>query len=173
MLVLFLAHRLGLASSAIGLVLMLGSCGGLFGAALATRLARRIGTGRASTALLLVSGPCSLLVGLPMRADDVFVTVLGLVLVGAAVVGGNVVRGAWRQRYVPAHLMGRVVATSQMANFGTMPIAGLVAGLLGTHIGVRPTIFLMAAINAVACCSFLFTRLGRARELPERLVVPA
>ena len=54
----------------------------------------------------------------------------------ARYVGGNVVRSAWRQRYVPSELMGRVVTTSQVVNFGTMPLAGLLAGWLGAQVGV-------------------------------------
>ena len=56
----------------------------------------------------------------------------------AAVVAGNALRGAWRQRYVPAELMARVTTSSQVINFGTMPFAALVAGALGDAVGVRP-----------------------------------
>jgi MFS family permease len=169
MLVLYLSRGLRLSSSAVGVVLMVGSCGGLIGASLATHLARRVGNGRASTMLLLVAGPSALLIGLPTQGDEAFLTVAGLMLVGAAVVGGNVIRGAWRQRYVPRQLMGRVVTTSQMVNYGTMPLAGLTAGVLGGQLGVRPTIFVMAAIHAAACWSILATNLGRQRELPAAL----
>ena len=114
----------------------------------------------------MLAGPSALLVGLPTGAGASCLTVAGLVLVGAGVVGGNVVRGAWRQRYVPGHLMGRVVTAGQIVNYGTMPLAGVVAGLLGDHLGVRATVLLMAAIHALACLSILGTRTGRMRDLP-------
>jgi hypothetical protein len=77
--------------------------------------------------LFLVAGPSALLVGAPADASHAYLTSMGLLPVGVAVVGGNVIRGAWRQRYVPAHLMGRVVTTMQVVNYGTMPLAGLAA----------------------------------------------
>ncbi len=95
---------------------------------IAPPLARRIGAGRASTALFLCSGPSALLIACPGSGRQVGLTAAGLLLVGVAVVGGNVIRGAWRQRYVPAELMGRVLTTSQLVNTGTMPLAGLAAG---------------------------------------------
>ena len=166
LLVLFLIRRLELSPAAVGVVLMLGSVGGLLGAAIANRLAGRIGNGRASTVLLLISGPSALLIGAPSRPGQAYLTVLGLVLVGAAVVAGNVVRSAWRQRYVPASVMGRVVTTSQVVNYGTMPIAALAAGWLGGALGVRTTMLIMAGVHALACWSLLLTKLGRYRTLP-------
>ncbi len=168
LLVLFLVDRLGLSSASLGLVLMVGSVGGLLGATAAPALARRFGTGRASTALLLLSAPSALLIGLPVTAAEAYLTAVGLLLVGFGVVAGNVIRGSWRQRYVPEALMGRVVTTLQVVNYGTMPLAGLTAGLLGSQLGVRPAILLFAAIHCVACLSLLGTRLGRGRELPVR-----
>lgn len=168
LLVLYFVHVLGLSASSIGLVLMLGSLGGLIGATLATRLARSLGSGRASTVLFLVAGPSALLIGTPTRSGEIALSVLGLALVGAAVIGGNVIRGAWRQRYVPGHLMGRVLTTIQVVNYGTMPVAGIAAGWMGGHLGIRATILIMAGIHAATCLSAAFTRFGRSRVLPAR-----
>ena len=166
LLVLFLVGELGLSSSQVSLVIMIGGTGGLLGAIVAPWLGRRVGTGRASTALLVLGGPAALLVGAPGDAAHAYLTAVGLVLVGATVVGGNVIRGAWRQQYVPPELMGRVMTTMQVVNYGTMPLAGLTAALLGTGWGVQPAILVLAGVHAVACLSILGTRLGRARALP-------
>lgn len=166
LLVLFLVGDLGLSGSQVGLVIMIGGAGGLLGALVAPWLGRRLGTGRASTALLVLGGPSALLVGAPGNDAHAYLTAVGLVLVGAAVVGGNVIRGAWRQRYVPAELMGRVITTMQVVNYGTMPLAGVAAALVGTWWGVQPAIMVLAGVHAVACLSILGTRLGRARVLP-------
>src|SRR6185437_1678748 len=119
----------------------------------ATPLARRLGTGRASTLLLVCGGPPALLIPVASRGWGVVLVVAGLVLVGICVVAGNVVRGAWRQRYVPRALMGRAVTAAQVVNYGTMPIAGVLAGWMGSHVGVRATIATMVAIHAAACLS--------------------
>jgi MFS family permease len=166
LLVLFLVGDLGLPEVQLGMVMMCGGVGGLLGALVAPWLGRRLGTGRASTALLLVAGPAALLVGAPTSANQAYLTAAGLFLVGAAVVGGNVIRGAWRQRYVPAELMGRVMTTMQVVNYGTMPLAGLAAAVLGSRWGVQPAIMTLAAVHALGCLSILGTRLGRLAVLP-------
>ena len=166
LLVLYLVRDLGLSPSRVGTVLMVGSAGGLLGSIVAGRLVRRLGTGRTSNLLLACGGPPALLIPLAGPGWPVGVLVLGLFLVGVCVVGGNVVRSAWRQRYVPPELMGRVVTTSQVVNFGTMPLAGLLAGWLGTQVGVRPTIALMAAIHTAACLSILVSPFRGLRDLP-------
>lgn len=167
MLVLFFVNELHLSPSGVGAVMMMGSCGGLVGATMAASLARRIGTGRASTILLLIGGAAALLIGLPSSGDLPVVSIVGMILVGAAVVAGNVIRSAWRQRFVPAHLMGRVITASQMLNFGTMPVAAIAAGWMGANAGIRTTILFMAGIHAIACWSILFTTVGRHKNLPS------
>lgn len=166
LLVLFLVRDLGVQESVLGVIMMLGSCGGLIGATLATRISRRLGNGRASVLLLLLSGPPALLVGSGRPGGLVVITVVGLFLVGAAVVAGNVVRSSWRQQYVPRQVLGRVVSASQIVNFGTMPLAGLVAGLAGSAIGVRQTMLIMAAVHCAAALSVLFSPFRGLRELP-------
>ena len=163
---LFLVDDLGLSAARLGVLLMIGNVGGLLGAVIAPRLARRLGTGRASTVSFVVAGPAALLIGAPVGAGRVWLAGAGLFLLGAAVVAGNVIRGAWRLRYVPPRLMGRVLTTIQAVNFGTMPLAGLAAGALGARLGVAPALELMAAVHCVACLAVLGTRIGRARSLP-------
>ena len=166
LLVLFMVDDLGLEPSAVGFVMMISSVGGLLGAAVARRVSQRLGSGRASTWLLLASGPTTLLLPLARPGWQIAWLVAGLFLVGLFVVSGNVIRNAWRQRYVPGHLMGRAVTTSQVINFGTMPIAAAVAGVLGESIGPRSTIALMAVIHLLSCLAILRIPLSRLRELP-------
>jgi MFS family permease len=168
LLVLFMVDDLGLAPSAVGFVMMTGSVGGLLGAAAARRVSQRFGSGRASTWLMLASGPTTLLLPIARPGWQVAWLLAGLFLVGLFVVAGNVVRNAWRQQYVPGDLMGRAITTSQVVNFGTMPIAAAAAGLLGESIGLRPTIALMAVIHLLACLSILHTPLAKLHDLPER-----
>jgi predicted MFS family arabinose efflux permease len=166
LLVLFLVREAHVAPAQVGLVLSLGSLGGLLGAAIATPLAGRLGSGRASTLLLVCSGPPALLVPLGGPGARVALTVLGLFLVGLCVVAGNVVRGSWIQRYIPRPLMGRVTAARQVVNFGAMPLAGLLAGVLGSSLGIRPAMTCLAAVHAVAGLSILVSPLARLQDLP-------
>jgi predicted MFS family arabinose efflux permease len=166
LMVLYLATDLELDPSGIGIVMMAGSSGGLLGALVATRISRRLGSGRASTVLQLGAGFPALLLPLAWPGAGAVLVVVGLFLAGACIVAGNVIRGAWRQRYVPAHLMGRVVTTTQMVNFGTMPIAGLLAGWLGSTLGVRETIAVMAAVHVVGSLAILISPFRGLRDLP-------
>ncbi|GAA1722444.1 MFS transporter [Isoptericola hypogeus] len=164
--VVFLVRDVGLSPSALGAVAMIGSCGGLLGATVAVRLGRRLGSARATVVLMVAGGPPALLVGLGSAGPGVAWTVAGQFLVGLAVVAGNVLRAAWKQRYVPQPLMGRVTTTGQFVNFGAMPLAGLVAGVLGGNLGVRETVLIMAAVHCVACLSVLRSPLRGLRDLP-------
>ena len=109
----------------------------------------------------------ALLIGLATPGLGVSLVVLGVLVVGVGVVGANVVRSSFRVRYVPRELLGRTAATSAVLNFGTMPLAGLVAGGLGTWVGVRQTILLMAAIHVLASVTVLNGPYRRGRDLPS------
>lgn len=166
LLVLFLVRDLGLPEAGVGAVLALAGAGGVVGAVVAPFLSARLGSGRASTVLLVVSGPTALLVGAGLPGWGAAISGAGGFLVGLCVVSGNVVRNAWRLRYVPAGLRGRVMTVMQVVNFGTMPVAGVVAGWLGGVLGVRETILVMAAVHCLATWSVLVSPLARLRELP-------
>lgn len=166
LLVLFLVRDLGLTEAGVGAVLALAGAGGVLGAVVAPCLSARLGSGRASTVLLVVSGPTALLVGAGLPGWGAAISGAGGFLVGLCVVSGNVIRNAWRLRYVPAGLRGRVMTVMQVVNFGTMPVAGIAAGWLGGVLGVRETILLMAAVHCLAAWSVLVSPLARLRELP-------
>lgn len=174
-LVLHLVRDLGLSSGRVGLLLALGSAGGLVGAAIAPTVSRRLGSGRASTVLMVMSGPPALLIALGAPGWRTGLVVLGLFAVGFCVVAGNVIRGAWRQRYVPTALQARVITSSQFVNYGTMPLAGVTAGWLGATLGVQVTIAIMAAVHVLAALAILLSPFRGLRNLPERsrTVTPA
>jgi MFS family permease len=166
LLVLFMVRELDLNPAAVGVVMALGSVGGFLGAAIATRLSTRLGSARALLWLQVVAGPSALLVPLATAGAGAVYIVVGVLLVGIGVVAGNVIRGAWRNRYVPQEMLARQVTTTQVVNFGGMPLAGIVAGWLGSGIGLRPTIALMAAVHALACLSMFWSPLRGLRDLP-------
>lgn len=166
LLVLFLVREVHLSAGAVGLALAVGSVGGVVGAAIATHVSRRLGSARALLALQLVAGPPALLVALGGPGWRLVVMVMGMLLVGIGVVAGNIVRGAWRNRYVPDAMVARQVTTAQVVNLGTMPLAAITAGALGAQLGLRPTIAVMAAIHVLACLSLLRSPLRGLREMP-------
>ena len=167
LLVLFLVDDVGISPGAVGGVLMVTSTGALAGALLARPLADRLGTGRATVAVQLTAGSTAMLIPLAGPGWRLALFVLGQFMVSLGVVAGNVIKGAFRQRYVPRPLIARVVTSSQLINFGTMPIAGLAAGLLGERLGVRPTVAIMAGIHTAACVAVLASPIRGRRDLPS------
>ena len=168
LLVLFMVSELRLGSGGVGVVMALGSVGGFLGATIAPRLSARFGSARSLLWLQVLAGPTALLVPLATPGAGAAYIVAGVLLVGIGVVGGNVIRGAWRNRYVPPGLLARQVTTTQVVNFGTTPLAGPAAGWLGTAIGLRPTIAIMAGVHALACLSMFWSPIRGLREMPDQ-----
>jgi MFS family permease len=172
-LVVFLAREVGLTPGVVGAVMAAMSVGGAAGAFVAPALGRRLGTARAMLVCQLVAMPSALLIPLTDTGFRLAAAVAGGALGGLGVVAGNVIKGSWRQVYTPHHLLGRVVASMQLVNFGTMPLGALVGGLLASRLGVRSTIWCAAAFLALTGLALLFSRLRGLRDLPESASSPS
>lgn len=166
-LVLFLARDLGVSPAGTGLVLALGSTGGLLGALVARRTSRRLGSARALVVLQVLAGPPALLIPLASAGPGVALVPLGAGLTGLGVVAANVLRQTFRQRYTPPELLARTLGATSVVNIGAIPVAALAAGALGASLGLRPTIALMAAIHTAACLAALVGPYARRRDLPD------
>lgn len=166
LLILFLVRDVGVSPAGIGGLLMLTSTGAVLGAMVAKPLSDRLGSARATVVVQLAAGSTALLIPLAESGWRVALFVIGQFMVALGVVAGNVIKSAFRQRYVPSGLMGRVVTSVQLVNFGTMPVAGLLAGWLGSGLGVRPTVAIMAGVHTVACLAVLFSPVRGLRDLP-------
>ncbi|WNM37733.1 MFS transporter [Micromonospora halotolerans] len=165
-LVVFLVRSAGLPAGLVGLLIGLASVGGLVGAALATGLARRLGSARALLAAGALAGPPALLIPLAGPGGRVGWLVLGGALVSLGVAVGNVVKGSFRQTYTPHGLLGRVTVSMQLLNYGTIPLAALLAGTLGAVWGPAGAIRVMTAWLALTPLILLAGPLRRHRDLP-------
>ena len=92
--------------------------------------------------------------------------------VAAFVVAGNVISASFRQRYCPPELLGRVTASMRVVNYGTMPVAAVVAGALATAVGLRTTRWVGTAGVLAAALLLLVGPLTRSRDLPETPDLP-
>jgi MFS family permease len=72
--------------------------------------------------------------------------VIAVVIAGTASVGGafNIVFGSIRQRIVPNHLLGRVMASFRVISWGSLPLGALLGGVVGQTFGL-PAVFIGAA----------------------------
>jgi MFS family permease len=171
-LVVFLVREVGLGSGMVGLVLTLGSLGGVLGAALAGPLSRRFGSARAMLLCEFGAGACALLMPLTSAGWGAAWLVAGDLGVAAGVVAGNVINGSFRQRYCPPALLGRVTASMRVLNYGTMPLAAVLGGALATTIGLRATMWAGTAGVLLAATVLLVGPVKTRRDLPEHERVP-
>ncbi|WP_228044593.1 MFS transporter [Streptomyces ferrugineus] len=121
----YLTDYRGFEPGVIGTVLAAQGVGAVLGAAVAGRLIRRWYPGRILIATTALAGLTTLLL-VPVRDPVGIAIVWGLVYAL-----GSINPVAWftlRQRIVPNHLLGRVVATTRMLAFASIPVAAVAAG---------------------------------------------
>jgi MFS family permease len=135
---------LGLDGVGFGLLTTSIAVGTVIGTLLASRIEKLIGR-----ANLFVACIGSLLV-----TDLVWIVIpqpilIGIVLAVSCTVGGafNVVFGSIRQRIVPNHLLGRVMASFRVISWGSLPIGALLGGIIGQTFGLTAVFIAAAAIH--------------------------
>ena len=152
---------LGVAIAAIGPL-------SLVGAALAGPVTNRWGLGPVMIAALGLETLSRLLLpfaaGTPIQAAAVLA--LSQALIGLTVPLWTVSSNSLTQAVIPERLLGRVNAATRFVSFGVAPPAALGAGLLADAIGLRPTLFALAVIAAVAFVYLVVSPVRRFRH-PE------
>jgi len=166
LLVVFLTRTVGANSGTVGLLIAVGSAGGVAGAAVARPLARRWGTSR--TTLIAVGGglPVALLMPLTAAGAGLLFFPASLFMVAAGVVASNVITASFRQTYVPADMLGRVSSCVMTASYATMPAGALLAGVLAQTLGIRTTLWLLTAGIGASSLIYLLSPMRRLRDLP-------
>ncbi|WP_031515707.1 MFS transporter [Streptomyces sp. NRRL F-5123] len=166
--VVFLVRSVGLPPGLVGTLIAATSTGGVAGAFAARRVARRIGTARATLLFELAVPVLALLMPLTTRGAGVLLFVAGGFCVTAGVVGGNVIKASFQQRYCPPELLGRLTASSAFLGYGTIPLGALLGGALGTALGLRAAMTLMTAGIPLAALILAFSPIRTARDLPDQ-----
>jgi MFS family permease len=166
-LLVFMRRQLHLAPGRIGILLALGSVGGIFGAVVATRLAARLGVGRTILLTIAVAGIGELCYPLATGSTATALIIGGGLLISVGGVTYNIIQVSLRQALCPPSLQGRMNASVRFMVWGTMPIGGLVGAALGSTIGLRPTLW-VAGIGAMT--AFLWILLS---PVPAVMTMPA
>jgi MFS family permease len=166
--VLFLVRIVHVRPAEVGLLFSIGSLGGIAGGVLSGRLAKRIGTARIIWFSMLVFGAIPIL--LPLTAPGwrlIFFPIAGAGLSFAAVVY-NIAQVSYRQLICPPQLLGRMNAAIRWIVWGTLPLGGLLGGVLGSAsvLGIRPTLWLSVIGSWAAGFWVLFSPLRRLRDIP-------
>lgn len=168
--VLYVTTDLGVSPGTLGVVIGVGSAGGLLGAAVTGRVARRYGIGPTLVAgfvvfpapLILVplAGGSAEPVVLALLLGSEFLSALGVMML-------DITAGSMQTAATPDSMLALVQGAERTVNYGIRPIGALIGGALGTAIGVRPALWI-ATVGAVAGVLWvLFSPIARMRELPE------
>lgn len=173
--VLYATAELGLSAGVLGAVLAAGAVGGLLGAVLSGTVVRRIGIGPSIVAgflgftaplvlIPLADGPFPLVVGLLFVAE--FLSCVGVMLV-------DIAAGSFQMAVIPDGIRARVMGAFRTLNHGFRPVGALAGGLLGTALGLRPTLWIATVGAMLAVLWILPSPLARMRQLPSREGEPA
>lgn len=141
--VFYLTTYRHLDASVIGLVFGAQGVGSVLGSSLAPRIIRRMPPGR----VIILSTAAA---GILTASFIVFRSVPAIMLLWGALGGLSAINiVSWfslRQQIVPAYILGRVVATTRMLGFISIPVGAIVAGVLQTTL---KNIYLIIGIAAL------------------------
>ncbi|MGY1440093.1 MFS transporter [Streptomyces reniochalinae] len=165
---LHLLRALAMSTTAFGVTLGIGALGALLGALSAPGLARRFGPGP----MMLTA-----LAGTPLTHVPVLLASPGLAW-QAAIGAALILRLGWasavgttqrsvRQVITRSDTRGRMQAASTWLTAGSRPLAALLAGTLGTRLGVRPTLVTGACLLLVPLAVLARSPLRALRKMPD------
>jgi MFS family permease len=166
--IIFLVRVLHVPPADTGLLVAVGSLGGILGGVLSSRLSRWIGSARIIWFSMLVFGAIPIVMPLAepgLRLIFFPVAVAGLSFTAVVY---NVAQLSYRQLICPPELLGRMNAAIRWIVWGTLPLGGLLGGVLGSVLGVRPTIWVGVIGSWVAGFWVLFSPLRRMRDIPRQ-----
>ena len=173
--VLFASRTLGLPVGLIGLAAGLGAIGGLAGAVAAPKLSRRYGLGRMVVAgAILFPAPMAViaLAGGPIWLAFT-VVVLAQAVAGFGVMVFDINLNSISAAVTADDMRSRVAGVFGTINYGARPLGAVSGGLLGSAIGVRPTLLIAAVGGVLACLWLLPSPIAKLRTLPSDDVVLA
>ncbi|MFD5831498.1 MFS transporter [Lentzea sp. NPDC060358] len=171
--VLFLLQTAGLSEGTAGLVLSAGGVGGVLGAAFAHRIGLAVGQARMIWLVPVLTWPFTL--ALPFVSDGwgLVLPMACLAVTSFGVVVYNVGQVSYRQAICPDHLLGRMNASIRWVVWGTTPLGALLGGVLGSWLGIVPTLWVSLAGSVSGVVWVLLSPLRSMRDLPTTSSVDA
>lgn len=168
-LVLWAVKEQHLSTTAYGLAMGAGGLGGLIGTITALRLADRLGFGKAFIASLVLSCGMPLLAVLWAAQGWTLAAILAgvMLLSGIGLGNANVYSLTLRQSAIPREQLTRSAGAYSQVMYGSIPLGGILAGVLGEWLGTRSA---TAAGALMLACSILpiLTRAIRTLTTPAQ-----
>lgn len=171
---LYAIRELHFTPSLVGLVISVGMTGGIIGSVLASSFSRRF---RYGPTIMIAAGFGTLPSFLIPAAQGsrtllvvLFIVAYFLVRIGA--VTANVLMITLRQTVTPARLLGRMNAAARTVLYTGGSLGAIAAGLLGSTIGLRNTLWVAAVGFAITLTPLLLSPIPTLRELPPSPTEP-
>lgn len=169
---ILLARTLHLSPAVIGLLAAIGSVGALLASLFAQRLRERLGAGRTIWLPILAGAVPPFVLPFVHRNWTLGLLAVSLVWYSACIVTYNIAQVSLRQTVCPPELLGRMNATMRFLVWGTLPVGSVLGGVLGTWIGLRPTLLVAAVGCSLAFLPTWCSPLRTMHELPPSADVP-
>jgi len=162
----FLVRTLHLRPGYVGIVLALGAAGGVIGGLASGLLSRRLGSARVSWLAMTLFALPGLLI--PAAEPGILVSLFALGWMSwtfsATLCGVGLL--SYRQATCPPDLLARVSASARWINWGTLPLGAVAAGILGSTLGVRPTLWIAVIGGCSSGLWLFFSPLRGMRDFP-------
>jgi MFS family permease len=169
LIVLFASETLDLSPGAIGLAFGIGATGSLVGAIIAPRLSHRFGLGHNIVAGAVLF-PLPILIAAAATGPQWltgFLLALTEFLSGMGVMLFDVNLNSLQASVIPDEMRSRVAGAFSTINYGVRPFGSVIGGLLGTWLGLRPTLVISAIGGALCVLWLLASPIPRVRRLDE------
>ncbi|KUN90061.1 MFS transporter permease [Streptomyces bungoensis] len=171
---LYLLKSLSMSPTAFGVVLGLGALGAAAGALAAPALTRRYGAGPMMLVALALTPltQIPLLLASPALTWQIGIGAALFLQLACAAAAGTTQRSI-RQVVTADDMQARMQAVSTWLTSGARPVAALVAGGLGTRIGVRPTLIVGTCLLLVPLVVLYRSPLRGLRQMPGAQPAPS
>lgn len=167
--VLYVTTELHISPGTLGVIIGLGSVGGLLGAAVAGPLSRRIGLGPAVLlGYVLFPAPLILVPAAGGPRWVIFAALLSAEFFGAlGVMILDITGGSAQTAATPRTMLAVVSGFKRTVNYGIRPIGALIGGGLGATIGVRESLWIATIGALLGAVWIFFSPLRTMHDLPS------
>jgi MFS family permease len=165
--VLYFVRDLGLTAPVVGLLFAISNVGALVGAVVSGPLGRRVGVGPTIGIGIAGEALVYLLYALTPRESPLPTLVAGSALLGVSSLVFYVNALSLRQTLTPHELLGRMTATYRFASWGVLPLGAILAGAIGSALGLRAALLVATVLGVIGLIPIFFTSVRSLKVVPQ------